>query len=126
MSRIRCFALLLILFTLAACEQSSPPASSTPAQPPAAPQAPAKAPAPAVKNPPPAPLDLSLHTHVFDPLQPLEPLLDLSTPFLPPLFEEKTEPSSPFQLHGKLITNERDDDYFESIEGAQLQFEFRQ
>jgi hypothetical protein len=29
-------------------------------------------------------------------------------------------------LHGKLITNERDDDYFESIEGAQLQFEFRQ
>lgn len=155
MSRIRCSALLLILFTLAACEQSSPPASSTPAQPPAAPveytspvetpvsvdstppaeplpakkpapQAPVKAPAPAVKNPPPAPLDLSLHTHVFDPLQPLEPLLDLSTPLLPPLFVEKTEPSSPFQLHGKLITNERDDDYFESIEGAQLQFEFRQ
>ena len=145
MSRIRCFALLLILFTLAACEQSSPPASSTPAQPPAAPveytspvetpvsvgsappaePPPAKKPASAVKNTLPAPLDLSLHTHVFDPLQPLEPLLDLSTPLLPPLFVEKTEPSSPFQLHGKLITNERDDDYFESIEGAQLQFEFR-
>jgi predicted small lipoprotein YifL len=159
MSRIRCFALLLILFTLAACEKNPPAApparvdppaqrpaapveetspvetpvsvdSVPPAEPPPAkkpaPQAPAKAPAPAVKNTPPAPLDLSLHTHVFDPLQPLEPLLDLSTPFLPPLFEEKTEPSSPFQLHGKLITNERDDDYFESIEGAQLQFEFRQ
>ncbi|SCW31213.1 hypothetical protein SAMN05216370_0345 [Pseudomonas peli] len=75
---------------------------------------------------PKAPLDLSLHPDVFDPLQPLEPLNDLSTPLLPPLFVEKTEPESPFQLNGKLITNERGDDYWQSVEGAQLQFEFKQ
>jgi len=72
------------------------------------------------------PLELSLHPDVFDPLQPLEPLNDLSTPLLPPLFVEKTEPESPFQLNGKLITNERGDDYWQSVEGAQLQFEFKQ
>jgi hypothetical protein len=73
-----------------------------------------------------APLDLSLHPNVFDPLQPLEPLSDLSTPLLPPMFVEKSEPDSPFQLNGSLITNERGDDYWQSVEGAQLQFEFKQ
>lgn len=101
-----------------------------PAQPPSA-QKPvlgtaAKAPAPRVNATPSAPLDLGLRTHVFDPLQPLVPLGDIQAPLLPPLFVEKTAPSSPFQLHGKLITSERGDDYFESVEGAQLQFEFKQ
>ena len=75
---------------------------------------------------PKAPLDLSLHTNVFDPLQPVAPLSDLSTPLLPPMFGEKVAPESPFQLNGKLITNERDDDYWQSVEGAQLEFEFKQ
>lgn len=74
---------------------------------------------------PTAPLDLSLHPNVFDPLQPLEPINDVSIPLLPPLFGEKVAPESPFQLNGKLITNERDDDYWQSVEGAQLQFEFK-
>ena len=147
----RC-ALLLTLLSLAACEQPANPPAPTKAPavqtqadtstsgktPPAAPN-PAKSPPPAkpvaapVKAKPVAPapekkvpLELSLHPDVFDPLQPLEPLNDLSTPLLPPLFVEKTEPESPFQLNGKLITNERGDDYWQSVEGAQLQFEFKQ
>tara|TARA_R110000782_G_scaffold85334_1_gene165949 strand:- start:1070 stop:1582 length:513 start_codon:yes stop_codon:yes gene_type:complete len=80
-----------------------------------------------VREPDPeAPLDLSLNPNVFDPLQPLEPLNDRSTPLLPPLFGDKVAPESAFQLNGKLISNERDDDYWQSVEGAQLQFEFKQ
>ena len=79
----------------------------------------------APKPEPAAALDLSLHPNVFDPLQPLEPINDLSTPLLPPLFGETVQPESPFQLNGKLITNERDEDYWQSVEGAQLQFEFK-
>lgn len=71
------------------------------------------------------PLDLKLRPNVFDPLQPVAPLSEEST-LLPPLFTEKVEPDSPFQLNGKLISNERDGDYWQSIEGAQLQFEFKQ
>ena len=75
---------------------------------------------------PKAPLDLSLHTNVFDPLQPVAPLSDLSIPILPPMFGDKDKTEGPFQLNGKLITNERDVDYWQSVEGAQLQFEFKQ
>lgn len=88
-------------------------------------------PAPAVVAPKPAPvepkapLDLSLQPNVFDQLPPLEPLSDLSTTLLPPLFGEGGEPEGPFQLNGKLITNERGEDYWQSLEGAQLQFEFK-
>jgi len=73
-----------------------------------------------------APLDLKLRTDVFDPLQPVAPLSDLSIPLLPPMFGDKDKTEEPFQLNGKLITNERDDDYWQSVEGAQLQFEFKQ
>ena len=100
------------------------PAKSPPSAKPVAAPVKAKAAAPAPEKK--VPLELSLHPDVFDPLQPLEPLNDLSTPLLPPLFVEKTEPESPFQLNGKLITNERGDDYWQSVEGAQLQFEFKQ
>lgn len=75
---------------------------------------------------PKVPLDLSLRLEVFDPLQPLEPLSDLSAPLLPPLFGEKVDTQDGFQLNGKLITNDNDDDYWQSVEGAQLQFEFKQ
>ncbi|WP_341305095.1 hypothetical protein [Pseudomonas sp. TMP25] len=75
---------------------------------------------------PKAPIDLSLRLEVFDPLQPLQPLNDLSTPLLPPLFAEKVDEQDGFQLNGKLITNDNGDDYWQSVEGAQLQFEFKQ
>ncbi|MGB4072910.1 hypothetical protein [Pseudomonas sp.] len=81
---------------------------------------------PAAPEQPPVVLDLSLPPEVFAPLQPLEPLDDAPAKLLPPLFGEKVAPESPFQLNGKLITNERGDDYWESVEGAQLQFEFKQ
>jgi hypothetical protein len=74
---------------------------------------------------PKAPLDMSLHTNVFEPLPPLAPLSDLSIPILPPMFGDKDETEGPFQLNGKLITNERGEDYWQSLEGAQLQFEFK-
>jgi hypothetical protein len=74
---------------------------------------------------PKAPLDMSLHTNVFEPLPPLAPLSDLSIPLLPPMFGDKDKTEGPFQLNGKLITNERGDDYWESVEGAQLEFEFK-
>ncbi|WP_256657371.1 hypothetical protein [Pseudomonas sp. 2FE] len=44
---------------------------------------------------------------------------------LPPLFVEKPPAQSPFQLNGKLITNEREEDYWQSVEGAEVQFEFK-
>jgi len=47
-------------------------------------------------------------------------------PLLPPLFMEKEAAIEPFQLSGRLISNEQGDDYWDSIEGAELQFEFRQ
>ena len=75
---------------------------------------------------PKAPIDLSLRLEVFDPLQPLQPLNDLSTPLLPPLFAEKVDEQDGFQLNGKLITNDNGDNYWQSVEGAQLQFEFKQ
>lgn len=46
-------------------------------------------------------------------------------PILPSFFEEKKPSLNPFQLSGKLITGETGDDYWDSIEGAELQFEFR-
>lgn len=47
-------------------------------------------------------------------------------PLLPPLFQEPKESSSPFQLSGKLITGKDGDDYWDSIDGAELNFEFKQ
>lgn len=89
-------------------------------KPPAAAQAQAR-PAPAEEK---LPLDLSLPEDLLQvPLQAEEVPL---APLLPPLFDRQGEPESPFQLHGKLISNERVDDYWESLEGAELQFEFRQ
>ena len=90
----------------------------------------AKPPAAARTQPQPAsteetmPLDLSLPDDLLQvPLQAEEVPL---APLLPPLFDQPTEPESPFQLHGKLISNERVEDYWESLEGAELQFEFKQ
>lgn len=70
-------------------------------------------------------LDLSLPQELFE--QALESeTRDELAPLLPPLFGEKTEVESPFQISGRLISNEHVDDYWDSIEGAELQFEFKQ
>ncbi|RMH86377.1 hypothetical protein EA796_00675 [Pseudomonas sp. AOB-7] len=97
---------------------------------PGKPQAAAKpkpAAAPQLKpEPEPKPaLDLSVPQELFEQALESETREELS-PLLPPLFGDKPETVSPFQLSGRLISNERVDDYWESIEGAELQFEFKQ
>lgn len=90
--------------------------------------APAKSKAPVLVSAPVfnAPLDLSLPAEALQSLPPQEPFNDQTSSLLPPLFAEKPLPESAFQLNGKLITNERGDEYWQSVEGAQLQFEFKQ
>lgn len=70
-------------------------------------------------------LDLSVPQELFEQALESETREELS-PLLPPLFGEKPEVQSPFQISGRLISNERVDDYWDSIEGAELQFEFKQ
>lgn len=110
-----------------------PAAPPRPAQAAQAVTAPNKMPAPVAKPAPPAqvappsltaPLDLSLPDDLL--LAPLQAEEVPLAPLLPPLFGARVKPESPFQLHGKLISNERVDDYWESLEGAELQFEFKQ
>ena len=69
-------------------------------------------------------LDLSVPQELFEQALESETSEELS-PLLPPMFGEKPEVQSPFQISGRLINNERVDDYWDSIEGAEVQFEFR-
>lgn len=46
-------------------------------------------------------------------------------PILPAFFEEKKPITNPFQLSGKLLTGEAGSEFSNSVEGAQLEFEFR-
>ena len=69
-------------------------------------------------------LDLSVPQELFEQAVESETREELS-PLLPPLFAEKPEAQSPFQISGRLISNERVDDYWDSIEGAEVQFEFK-
>ena len=89
-------------------------------------RAPVQAPEPAVVEPP-AALDLHLPDTVLNAtgLAAAEELVN--EPLLPPLFVEKEQVASPFQISGKLISNphSKADDYFDTVEGAQLQIEFR-
>jgi hypothetical protein len=72
-------------------------------------------------------LDLSLNPNVFDPLQALDKDESVTERLLPPMFGEKPADESPFQINGKLITNDQQrGDYWDSVEGAQLNFEFKQ
>jgi cell wall-associated NlpC family hydrolase len=76
-------------------------------------------------------LNLSLPPELVKGMGFRKPVAELNeVPVLPPMFgEAKSEPSA-YQLSGKLITNERQtddsDNYFNSVEGAQLSIEFRQ
>lgn len=96
--------------------------------PPAAPKQPkvaAKAPAEPAAEPPKSKLDLSLPPEVAEQLNAENQGDAALAPLLPPLFEEKTTAQNPFQVSGKLLTNEVDKDYWDSVEGAELQFEFK-
>jgi hypothetical protein len=76
-------------------------------------------------------LNLSLPPELVKGLGFGKPVTEVNqVPVLPPMFgQAKPEPSA-YQLTGKLITNERQseaaDNYFNSVEGAQLSIEFRQ
>lgn len=72
-------------------------------------------------------LDLSLPKHLVDELEPrVKQEQHIEQPLLPPMFVEKPSEQSPYQLNGKLITNQREEDYLRSVEGAELQIEFKQ
>ena len=98
-----------------------PPKASKPASKPSA----GSAVAPSVKEPlPPLKLDLHLPDELVETLEPGDPI-DPPKPLLPPMFIEKPTQPGPYQLNGRLITNDRGDDYWDSVEGAELQIEFR-
>lgn len=140
---------------LAASVQEKTPAS-TPSKkavagkkaPPAKKAAPVKKPAAAVKKRPPiaakskpasevvktelppAKLDLSLPKDMVDELKPVGTVaMPKREPVLPQMFGEKTG-GSPFQLNGRLLSNEMQlqlrNDERRDIEGAALDFEFKQ
>nr|WP_298167517.1 hypothetical protein [uncultured Pseudomonas sp.] len=112
-------------------KQASEPAKPSPLSKPVASKEPIeeKPKTSVAKAPVPAPrleLDLSLPTELLEPTESVEAFSELPSTLLPPLFDEQNPAGSPFQLQGKLITNERgDQDYWESLEGAELQFEFK-
>ncbi|MBH3339991.1 hypothetical protein I5L51_12810 [Pseudomonas mendocina] len=113
--------------------EPAPPAKaveSKPAAPAKAPVAAKPKPVVATKAKPAEPepklaLDLSVPQELFEQALESDTREELS-PVLPPLFGEKPEAQSPFQISGRLISNERVDDYWDSIEGAEVQFEFKQ
>lgn len=75
---------------------------------------------------PKAKLDLSLPPELIDRLNAEDSAgKGALAPLLPALFEGKGPAANPFQLSGRLITDEGDEDYWNSVEGAELQFEFK-
>lgn len=153
MSRFRFLIVVLTLSLLAACDD--PPEPAAPAEKPARavtqpdgdelPAPPRKVvedtrqPKPAEHKPkpaakvapveplPPVQLDLHLPPELVEQLQPDELAnVEVSRPaLLPEMFVEKPKEPGPFELNGRLITNDRGDDYWDSVEGAELQFKFR-
>lgn len=79
----------------------------------------------------PTKLDLSLPPELVKELSPkgAVPLLK-HEPLLPPMFGEKPAPESPFQLNGRLLSNEMNlqlrNESRQDIEGAAIDFEFKQ
>ncbi|WP_147411122.1 hypothetical protein [Pseudomonas cavernicola] len=72
-------------------------------------------------------LDLRLPSDLVGELEPGKSVdQPINQSLLPPLFVEKPPAQGPFQLNGRLITNDREQDYWQSVEGAELQFEFKQ
>ena len=83
---------------------------------------------------PKANLDLSLPTEMVETLTPnvgTNPSpIKKRKPLLPPMFAEKPEADSPFQLNGRLISNEMQlqlrNDSRRDVEGAAIDFQYRQ
>jgi hypothetical protein len=74
--------------------------------------------------------DLSLPSEPVEEMAFGKPVTDVDeVSVLPPMFGEQRPKPSPYQLSGKLITNERskieENNYFEAVEGAELSIEFR-
>jgi hypothetical protein len=88
-------------------------------------ETPATRPRPKEEALPPVQLDLRLPDELVQRLEPGVPLEVAEQPLLPALFVEKPAELSPYQLNGRLITNDQVDDYWDSVEGAELQIEFR-
>ncbi|WP_170942704.1 translation initiation factor 2 [Pseudomonas lundensis] len=86
----------------------------------------------AKKRLPSAKLDLSLPPEMVKQLQPLGTVpMPKHKPLLPNMFGEKPEQDSPFQLNGRLLSNEmelqlRNEARDRQIEGAALDFQFKQ
>ncbi|OOV95523.1 translation initiation factor 2 [Pseudomonas sp. MF4836] len=80
---------------------------------------------------PPAKLDLSLPPEMVKHLQPIGTVaMPKREPLLPQMFGEKPKESSPFQLNGRLLSNEMQlqlrNEERRDVEGAALDFEFKQ
>jgi len=81
---------------------------------------------------PKARLDLSLPPDMVKEMKPVEQIeAEVRKPLLPAMFGEKPEAQSPFQLNGRLLSNEmqlqlRNDSRQQEIEGAAIDFEFKQ
>lgn len=80
---------------------------------------------------PPAKLDLSLTPEMVKDLKPVGKVAAPGrTPLLPQMFGEKPPTQTPFQLNGRLISNEMElqlrNDSRREVEGAALEFEFKQ
>ncbi|AZC80990.1 translation initiation factor 2 [Pseudomonas chlororaphis] len=76
-------------------------------------------------------VDLSLPPEMVKQLQPIGSVNQPKrTPLLPPMFGEKPKDDSPFQLNGRLLSNEMQlqlrNDERRDVEGAALDFEFKQ
>ena len=130
--------------SLAASSQPAPAATQSSVKPSAVAQkAPVKNRAPissksksareiAKKRLPTAKLDVSLPPEMVKQLQPLGAVpMPKHKPLLPNMFGEKPEEESPFQLNGRLLSNEmglqlRNDARQNEVEGAALDFEFKQ
>lgn len=80
---------------------------------------------------PKAKLDLSLPTDMVKELKPAsQDSVPTPKPLLPYLFGEKPPEDSPFQLNGRLLSNEMQlqlrNDFRQDVEGAAIDFEFKQ
>ncbi|KMN10123.1 translation initiation factor 2 [Pseudomonas helleri] len=97
--------------------------------PPAKPKSPAKA---TKKRVPTSKVDLSLPPEMVRQLRPLGAVpMPAHKPLLPNMFVEKQAEESPFQLNGRLLSNEmglqlRNEARQNEIDGAALDFEFKQ
>ena len=79
-----------------------------------------------VQTPPKTKLDLSLPPELAAVLDAEDKAAsDGVPPILPSFFEEQKSSPNPFQVSGKLLTGELGSEYWNAVEGAELQFEFR-